>query len=634
MARNTDRIKQDLKNRMKANKEKTDYRYENGGNGSTRTRYTNNYNNTNSNTDAKNKHNAKEKIQNDSFAKEFVKADSKQIATVKSSKALNNTKVNKGIGVVKRYAENLTKEKDDITSGSVESFTDSAKATAKTVVQSAHHTLQKKRLSANVRQTSSTYAKKSYTQKQNLSSVGYGSAKNSNFSSTGTHNTKKRHNTINRTTNQGAVNRAKNVVLTNAKMSAKLKSVKKGAKAAKVVKKIAKGIGLALKSLGKVAVLAAAPLLPIIILVLFVIIIVVMLISPYGFFFSENKHNMNPIKSIVEKIDAEWTTQIEAEKTRWENAGYDEVNVENGDGDGDGMRINNWKDVLTLYAIRNTSNKKGMLTFEEGDIQGIRDLFFSMNTIRTKTYTREEISIEEVEEDEEYFEEETWYNPISKKTEKRTVKKTRKVTVEKEVKKIIKCVDIIIENKRIGEMNLTATEKMFADDFLDPENSKMWEYLGLDFATIIGNNNGYLSDKDLQLIFKDLPPGASGNAAIQFAMTLLGKPYILDGYNDCSGLTRRAYASVGIDIGWTAAGQAQQAYNSGRIIDPSAAQPGDLIFWSYPNSSRVRDRFMQIGHVAIYLGNGMMIESAPSTNGVAIGPVSRQGTPILWARPS
>ena len=69
------------------------------------------------------------------------------------------------------------------------------------------------------------------------------------------------------------------------------------------------------------------------------------------------------------------------------------------------------------------------------------------------------------------------------------------------------------------------------------------------------------------------------------------------------------------------------------MIDASQLLPGDLIFWSYPNSSRVKDRFMAIGHVAIYAGNGMMVEAAPSAGGVVYREVSVQGEPVLYARP-
>ena len=60
----------------------------------------------------------------------------------------------------------------------------------------------------------------------------------------------------------------------------------------------------------------------------------------------------------------------------------------------------------------------------------------------------------------------------------------------------------------------------------------------------------------------------------------------------------------------------------GKLIDGSALQPGDLIVWSYPNNPRVAGRFMDIGHVAIYVQNGMMIEAAPSAGCVTYREMS------------
>lgn len=67
---------------------------------------------------------------------------------------------------------------------------------------------------------------------------------------------------------------------------------------------------------------------------------------------------------------------------------------------------------------------------------------------------------------------------------------------------------------------------------------------------------------------------------------------------DCSGLVQYAYAQVGISLPRTAAQQSQM----GRITSIANLKPGDLVGWGRsPQSAH---------HIAIYIGNGMILESA------------------------
>ncbi len=135
----------------------------------------------------------------------------------------------------------------------------------------------------------------------------------------------------------------------------------------------------------------------------------------------------------------------------------------------------------------------------------------------------------------------------------------------------------------------------------------------------------------------NLPTGGIGSEIVEHALSRLGDPYSLElrgqgDYIDCSGLTQWAYECAGVNIPWTAAEQARSAVDGNRVVDAEDAAPGDLIFWSYPDKARVQDRYMQIGHAAIYAGDGMMVESSPSAGGVVYREVSVQGTPSFYAR--
>ncbi|MEJ5996760.1 NlpC/P60 family protein [Corynebacterium sp. H130] len=143
-------------------------------------------------------------------------------------------------------------------------------------------------------------------------------------------------------------------------------------------------------------------------------------------------------------------------------------------------------------------------------------------------------------------------------------------------------------------------------------------------------------------VSKPSTPAASGSRAemietvIARAESQLGLPYawgggdangptrgIRDGgvadsygdYNkigfDCSGLTLYAFAGVGIELPHYTGYQ----YQRGTQIPTSEMQRGDLIFYG-PNAEY---------HVAIYLGDGMMIEAPQSGSVVSINPVRWSG---------
>ncbi|MCX3062184.1 C40 family peptidase [Streptomyces beihaiensis] len=109
-------------------------------------------------------------------------------------------------------------------------------------------------------------------------------------------------------------------------------------------------------------------------------------------------------------------------------------------------------------------------------------------------------------------------------------------------------------------------------------------------------------------------PSQQAAGAIYFAQKKLGTPYLWGGNGtadqggrfDCSGLSKAAYASVGITLPRVANDQ----YNAGPHPRRDELLPGDLVFFSSdPHNSRA------IHHVGIYVGGGYMID-APHTGAV------------------
>lgn len=123
------------------------------------------------------------------------------------------------------------------------------------------------------------------------------------------------------------------------------------------------------------------------------------------------------------------------------------------------------------------------------------------------------------------------------------------------------------------------------------------------------------------------PDWAQVETAIDFAREQLGERYVLGGAGpnvwDCSGITMKSYAAAGVYIGWhSATAQYNVLAKQKKLIPFQNAQRGDLIWWS-TESAFSGDKY----HVAIYLGDGMMLEAPNPARTVRVVPV-RYGE--LW----
>jgi peptidoglycan DL-endopeptidase CwlO len=101
------------------------------------------------------------------------------------------------------------------------------------------------------------------------------------------------------------------------------------------------------------------------------------------------------------------------------------------------------------------------------------------------------------------------------------------------------------------------------------------------------------------------PAGTLGEKAVQIAETQLGVPYVWGGASpqqgfDCSGLTMWVYAQLGIHLDHYTGSQ----WNAGPHVPRDELEPGDLVFFE-----------PDIGHVGMYIGDGLFIQ-APHTGTV------------------
>jgi cell wall-associated NlpC family hydrolase len=135
---------------------------------------------------------------------------------------------------------------------------------------------------------------------------------------------------------------------------------------------------------------------------------------------------------------------------------------------------------------------------------------------------------------------------------------------------------------------------------------------------------------------QDSPGGgdaAAAQIAIDAAMRYLGTPYAWGGGGtrgpgpgqapddgiigfDCSGLTQYAYGQAGISIPRNSRAQ----YAALPKVAGNDLRPGDLVFWATDPSNP-----STIHHVAIYLGDGQMVEAPESGSVVKVSAMRWKG---------
>ena len=106
----------------------------------------------------------------------------------------------------------------------------------------------------------------------------------------------------------------------------------------------------------------------------------------------------------------------------------------------------------------------------------------------------------------------------------------------------------------------------------------------------------------------------TGSNLVNYAKKFIGLPYVHAGRSlatgtDCSGFTRLIYQEFGISLGTTVSSQIY----SGTYVSRDDLEPGDLVFYSYGSVA---------SHVAIYLGNGLIIHESNPRDGVKISSVN------------
>ncbi|MFF2504457.1 NlpC/P60 family protein [Streptomyces sp. NPDC058067] len=114
------------------------------------------------------------------------------------------------------------------------------------------------------------------------------------------------------------------------------------------------------------------------------------------------------------------------------------------------------------------------------------------------------------------------------------------------------------------------------------------------------------------------PPSEAGDTALAYAVKQIGKPYVWGAEGpsafDCSGLTSQAWGHAGQEIPRTS----QEQWARLPRVPLDRLRPGDLVVY-----------FPEATHVAMYLGDGMVVQAPRPGAKVKVSPIA--ANPLLGA---
>ena len=354
-----------------------------------------------------------------------------------------------------------------------------------------------------------------------------------------------------------------------------------------MAKYIVKYVGLFLLALFAIVALIALSVIA---------VIAVIYNSPFAIFFPSISSG-ETTQEVLSAYVSEFNDEVNAELN--DHAGYDTsekiyVNYE-GSGTPD-----NFCDILMVYMVKHGDGDTATDMTDKAK-QNLKIIFDDMCSFRITSRT-------DTETDDEG------------NTTTTTVKE---VNVE-----LKSCYDMV------SVYGFNAEEQEVLAQLMNPEYLAMLGYTGGGGG---GDPGEGISPEQYQAIV-DAISDENGRKVVAFALSKVGYPYSQayrdsGNYYDCSSLAYYAWRSAGVSIMYegsnTAASEGKLCYDNNLLVNYDEMQPGDLIFYSYDRNGR----FMNITHVAIYVGNGKVVEAANTRLGVVYRPVQGRSSIVFIGRP-
>lgn len=359
-------------------------------------------------------------------------------------------------------------------------------------------------------------------------------------------------------------------------------------------------------ALSKVSIMvkAAAPIIGRVLLLLALLVAVVAIPviaviaiiynSPFAMFFPSISSG-DTMQNVLSAYVAEFNGDIYSELTN--HSGYDTSEKIYIDFEGAGTP-DNYYDILAVYMVKygNGDTATDMIDKAKDNLKAVFDDMCSyFISSRTDTDTDDEGNT--------------------------TTTKVKEVNVE-----------LKTYRDMISEYGFSAEEQEIIEELMKPEYLAMIGYTGGG-----GDPGETLSPEQYQAIV-DAISDANGKKVVEYALSKVGYPYSQDyrdsgDYYDCSSLVYYAWQNAGVNIMYeganTAAAEGKLCYDNNYLVNYDEMQPGDLIFYSYSNNGR----FFNITHVAIYVGDGKVVEAANERIGVVYRSVQSRSSIVFIGRP-
>lgn len=204
-------------------------------------------------------------------------------------------------------------------------------------------------------------------------------------------------------------------------------------------------------------------------------------------------------------------------------------------------------------------------------------------------------------------------------------------------KKTTKTLKVKVTMKTYSEMadeyNFTDEQREMLANIMTMVKATQSNPLGGSVST---DSRSELSEKEIQKITDKISDPQAKNVCT-FALSKVGYPYSQPkrdsgDYFDCSSLAYYSWKNGGVSMIYgdsnVAAAEAQYCAKNGIVVSESEMKPGDLIFYSFQHN----DRYKNISHVAIYVGDGKIVEAGSESTGVIYRDYYNSGL-VMIGRP-
>ncbi len=352
-----------------------------------------------------------------------------------------------------------------------------------------------------------------------------------------------------------AINKSSQIAKETAK-----KSAKGAKKAARATKRAIKAMIESTKAL--VNAIIADGWVSVVVIIL-ICLVAALCSSFYGIFFSSetSQSGMN-ITSVIQQINNEFDDKIDEIKS---TGSFDGVEVI-------GSR-SNWKDVLSIYAVKTTTDENNPMevaTVDENKKSILSSIFWDMNNISKSVETRTETV-----------------------TKESTNEQGNKIETIKQVEK--KYLVITLSGKTADDMansySFNDTQKKYLAELMSDKNNKLWASLIYNIGGVSGGSG--IDIKDLDFLNETVNDTQKKIVAVATNSVKYGisarsgycQAWVADVYQAVTGSRGSAHCALCAADMWAVSSDFSQI-------------PVGATVYGYSSS--------KYGHVGIYIGNGMV----------------------------